>query len=134
MSNPDHRLRLFPVFHRRFTNTELKKHIFLFHQGKHRCDDRFLKFAGQALSLGGQKGMNERKLKRNRKLRILCGCLALFTANEAVAQEVLVSPGVVAVVEGGPWKEERLGEGSYRVAVVNQVFVTRRGGTETGAK
>jgi hypothetical protein len=60
--------------------------------------------------------------KPNRKLRVLCGFLALFTANQAVAEGALVSPDVVAVVEGGHWTEDGLGEGSYRVVVVSQGF------------
>ncbi|MGF6177728.1 hypothetical protein [Ensifer sp. 4252] len=58
---------------------------------------------------------------RSRILRQLFGCLVLFTAHEALA-EALVDPDVTAVVEGGYWREDGIGEGSYRIIVVNQGF------------
>jgi len=54
---------------------------------------------------------------RGRILGKLFGCLVLFAAHESLA-EVLVDPDVMAVVEGGYWREDGVGEGSYRIIVV----------------
>ncbi|KSV83462.1 hypothetical protein N183_38175 [Sinorhizobium sp. Sb3] len=58
---------------------------------------------------------------RGRILGKLFGCLVLFAAHESLA-EVLVDPDVMAVVEGGYWREDGVGEGSYRIIVVRQGF------------
>ncbi len=59
--------------------------------------------------------------KGGRILGKLFGCLVLFAAHESFA-EALVDPDVMAVVEGGYWREDGIGEGSYRIIVVSQGF------------
>ncbi|WP_156886582.1 hypothetical protein [Rhizobium gallicum] len=51
----------------------------------------------------------------------LCGGIFLLVANAAFA-ETFVDTNVVSVVEGGHWQEDGVGEGSYRIIVVNQGF------------
>ena len=53
-------------------------------------------------------------------IRIICGCLSLLAVSPVFA-EALVAPDVVAVVEGGHWRQDGA-EGSYRIIVVNQGF------------
>lgn len=63
--------------------------------------------------------------KRNSEAHVtipmLCGCTFLFIAHTAFA-ETLVDPNVESVVEGGRWREDRVGEGTYRVIVLKQGF------------